>query len=245
MCAASTQAAPVIVNHANVAAIDAVPDATLQALARERVFFAHASVGSNIVDGMRDLHAQNPARYPLVIAGAGDRPGATKNGTLYEIGRGNPGASAKISGFSQYVNNGWHSPAVNVVINKFCYIDPDASFTEYTSSMAAVERGNPGTTVVYFTIPLTTGRSSDNAKREAFNNKLREWAKANDKVLFDLADIEAWTTSGIQTAFSLSGQQVQGMAEEYSADGGHLNGAGRTRAAKGIYSLLALIASRR
>ena len=55
---------PVVVDHQNYNAIDTMPTPRLQALANLKVFFAHASVGGNIVAGMKVLNSQNPVQYP-------------------------------------------------------------------------------------------------------------------------------------------------------------------------------------
>ena len=235
---------PVIVDHKNYNAIDTMPASSLQTLAKTKVFFAHASVGGNIIAGMKVLNAQNPEQYPLVCEPAKDTPANTKPGQFYEYNRGNPGADAKIDLFARCLKNGWHSPAVNVAINKFCFIDPNASFEKYTSSMAELERNYPTTTLVYVTIPIKTQSDASNLARQKFNETLRDWMQKNDKVLFDIADIEAWNDEGKQNTFLFQGQTVQSLQQEYSNDGGHLNGVGQLRAAKGMFTLLAQVASR-
>ena len=234
---------PVIVDHKNYNVIDTMPTSSLQALANLKVFFAHASVGGNIIEGMKVLNAQHPAQYPLGCEPVKDTPANTKPGAFYEYNRGNPGANAKMDLFAQYLKNGWHSPAVNVVINKFCFIDPNASFEKYISSMTGLERNYPTTTLVYVTIPITTKTDSSNLQRQKFNDALREWVRKNDKVLLDIADIEAWSNGGEQKTFVFQGKSVSALRKEYSTDGGHLNSMGQLRAAKGMFTLLAQVAA--
>jgi len=236
--------APVIVDHANCNSIETATAANIAALGKMKVFFAHASVGGNILSGMNELHTQNPGQYPLSCEPAKESPETTKDGSLYEYNRGNPGAEAKISIFAQCIRNGWHSPAVNVVINKFCYIDPDANFDNYIASMSGIEKEYPSTRVVYVTIPITTQKDAENLKRQKFNKRLRNWANQNNKVLFDLADIEAWSPDGKHQTYSLQGNHVEAQCDEYSADGGHLNHQGQLRLAKAMYTLLAQLAAR-
>lgn len=230
------------VDHTNYRAIEAASAATLAKVAGLRVFFAHASVGGNMVGGLRALHERDAGRYPLDVRSAGERPPTTAKGTFYEFDRGNPGAAAKIADFARYAAAGWSKPNVDAVLNKFCYIDPDASFDDYTRSMLEIERRAPGTAVLYATIPVCTQADDANDKREAFNERLRAWASANKKPLLDIADIEAYEPSGRGHTYARAGKTYRTLSAGYTDDGGHLNAAGSEAVAKGVYSLLAKVA---
>ncbi|HLP02204.1 MAG TPA: PEP-CTERM sorting domain-containing protein, partial [Opitutaceae bacterium] len=93
-------------------------------------------------------------------------------------------------------------------------------------------------TFVYMTIPLEVS-SGANVQRGVFNQTLRSWAAANNKVVFDIADIEAHSSSGELQTFSSGGQLYEQMAAEWSSDGGHLNAAGEALVARGFYALAA------
>ncbi len=91
-----------IVNHLDIDGVTALPQATMDAIGRQKWFFSHASVGSNMIDGMNDLRAANPTRYRLVTASVGysssranSPPSPTVGGTVYECPRGNPGWQQK------------------------------------------------------------------------------------------------------------------------------------------------------
>src|SRR5207237_8148953 len=103
-------------------------------------FFAHASVGSNILDGLAELHAMDPSRFPLqFVATKGPPPAMTEAGRVYEHNRGNPGWKAKIDGFEKAVGSGWNFPAIDIAINKLCYIDQWASVKYYINSISHPE----------------------------------------------------------------------------------------------------------
>jgi hypothetical protein len=104
--------------------------------------------------------------------------------------------------------------------------------------MLSLEAGNPGTTFVYMTIPLEVS-SGDNVLRGEFNQSLRAWAATNNKVVFDIADIEAHSSTGELQTFSSGGKTYEQMAAEWSSDGGHLNSSGQILVAKGFYALAA------
>lgn len=229
------------IDRTNFDQIEKAGPESLQKLAKMRVFFAHASVGGNIVQGLQALNQSDPSRYPLKVTQAGGAPsGPGAAGGFYELDRGNPGQAAKITQFAEAVNSGWSSPNVDVVINKFCYIDPDADFAAYTSSMVKLEKDHPGTIVIFTTIPICADQSND--QREEFNEKLREWAKTNHKLLLDIADIEAGQADRSARTYPSQGRQVRQMVQDYTSDGGHLNEAGSKRVAEGLYSLLVSVA---
>ena len=178
-----------------------------------------------------------------MLKGSGDTPPATtSNGTIYEYSRGNPGWALKISSFETYVKNGWKAPTVDLAMNKFCYVDPTAEWSVYRDSMLALEAQYPGTKFVYWSMPITTATDANAVLRSQFNQKLREWfASQNNKIFFDLADIEAWSPDGQQQTFTSQGQTYQKLYAEYTSDGGHLNDSGAKRAAIALYSLFGII----
>jgi hypothetical protein len=233
-----------VIDHNAVAAIGALSQSQLDDVAAKfNFYFVHASVGSNIMDGIRSLNASDPSRYKLTAVTAGATPpGALRKGSIYEYGRGNPDWHSKVDGFATYLSNGWGNKA-NVVLNKFCYIDPGATLQYYAlanannTAMSQLESLYPNTTFVYMTIPLTTGRDSDNIKRNTFNTQLREWVAANNKVLFDVADIEAYDSNNAAQTFVSGGQSYQMLYSDYTSDGGHLSTAGQRRVALGFYAL--------
>jgi hypothetical protein len=71
-----------------------------------------------------------------------------------------------------------------------------------------------------------------------YNQQIRAYAQANNKLLFDLADIESHQANG---SACVSGSfDVQ--CPEWSLDGGHLNDVGSLRAAKAYWYLMARLA---
>ena len=243
LLSAPLQAAAVIIDFAAVRAVDSYTQATMDEVAQASFYFEHASVGGNMVSGLNALHTANPSFYRLTTVHEDSRPPASIGaGTVYDYDRGNPGWAGKVSGFAADLNGGWGGKTT-FALNKFCYIDPDVDWATYRDSMLALEAIHRGTTLVYMTIPLTTGGGSDNIARNVFNATLREWAAANNKVLFDIADIEAHATDGTLQTFSSNGETYARLAGDWSADGGHLNTAGQALVARGFYALAAETAS--
>ena len=254
----AAHAGGLIIGHTNVEAVSTYPQPLMEQIARFKFYFAHASVGENMMNGLADLNRANPDYYRLKPAAAeATPPAATEPGTVYEFSRGNPGWQAKVDTFADYVGNGWHHPKVDVVLNKFCYIDQDADVDYYIRSMSRLEAAYPDTMFVYMTIPLKVSGDSlkemllstekaENCKRNVINDHLRKWALANDKVLFDIADIEAHDLSGAARTFTFKGRVCQELYDGYTADGRHLDdasGVGRKQVAKGFYALAAALLS--
>ncbi|HPF99433.1 MAG TPA: thrombospondin type 3 repeat-containing protein [Kiritimatiellia bacterium] len=266
--ASSAFAQGLIIGHNEAAAVTNVPQSVMDQVGQLRLFFTHASVGGNITTGMNQLHTNNPARYQLQVYNydgnndddsyhggvgtAGSEGSAdyraeasfsTANGILYECQRSNPSWQNKLVCFSNSLaTSGWGSPTrINVAMDKFCWIDQNADATTYVSSIQRLEAMHPNTLIVYATMPLTRAGASDyeNDLRNTFNRYVRGWAWTNNRALFDIADIEAHDTNGVEQTFVYSGRTNQQAWNSYTVDDGHLNYLGRQQIAKGWYALLA------
>lgn len=242
-----------IIDHDNIDAVSSLPQSTMDAIGQQRWFFSHASVGSNMTSGMSSLRTANPVRYRLSVSSVGynsttqqasNPPSPTVNGRIYECSRGNPGWQTKFTIFDNSVRIAeWRAPAVHVVMDKLCYIDPSANATTYVNTMAAIEADYPDTVVVYITMPLTTDENSTNVQRNQYNAAVRTYCANHGKLLFDLADMEAYDPSGNPSSFTSEGKTYQKLYAGYTDDGGHLNSAGRQRIALGWYAVAAVIAA--
>jgi hypothetical protein len=218
------------------------PQTTLEKIGQLKWYFAHASVGANMMDGISDLHEKSNALYPFHGVSADKAPPAsTQGGIIYEHNRGNPGWKAKFDQFESCVSNGWRYPTVNIAMSKLCYIDQHASFKYYLHSMTNLEAAFPQTVIVYTTMPLMTDEDSDNFLRNALNERLREWTQQNGRVLFDIANIEAHDSNGKVCTFQYRNKTYQKLCDGYTKDGGHLNEAGRQLVARGFYALAAAL----
>jgi hypothetical protein len=234
----------IIIDHNFASSMTTAGQGTMDAIAANmNYFFAHASVGGNMISGLANLRASNTARYKLIsVSDDGTPPATTSEGRVYEYSRGNPAWQDKVDGFKTYMTNGW-AGKVDIVLNKFCYIDPTADLTYYAisntngSAMAQLEAAYGSTKFVYATIPLTTDSDSDNILRNNFNGQLRTWCLANNKLLYDIADIEAWDSSGNPVTFTSGGQTYQKLWSGYAADAGHLNVDGAKQVALGFYAI--------
>jgi hypothetical protein len=223
----------------------------LEALSIQRVFFGHQSVGRNLVEGLGELASEAGQGGPRIaeIRSAWDISGPG----LYhsEIGR-NLEPMSKLHDFESLLRGGI-GRTIDVAFLKFCYVDIDggtdvaALFSAYRSTMAGLSADFPSVVFMHCTVPLVVddggaeaaikrliGRKvnghEDNERREAFNRLIR--AEYGGKApLFDLALVEASAEDGSALVHSVAGREYYAMRGEYSDDGGHLNAAGRRRAA--------------
>ncbi|MBP1643966.1 MAG: hypothetical protein H6Q03_2635 [Acidobacteria bacterium] len=242
-----------IVGHAAIDAVAALPQCVMDGIGAQRWFFTHASVGGNLLEGLDDLRAADPARYRLTPAWVGydepalraeAPPAPTVPGTVYECDRGNPSWQDKLAVFDNSVRlAGWRLAAVDVVMNKMCFIDQAASAATYLASMDALAASYPATVFVYTTMPLTVDEDADNVLRNLYNRAVRLHCAASGALLYDLADMEAHDPAGGEHTFLSGGQTYQKLYAGYTSDGGHLDtDLGHRRLAQGWYAAAATLA---
>lgn len=105
----------------------------------------------------------------------------------------------------------------------------------------ALEALYPNKTFVYWTTSLA--RTIGTAEAQSFNDQMRAWARANHKILIDVAAIESHTPGGVPC---VNAQGYEILCQEYTTEtaGGHLGSvsAGKLRIAKAIWITLAQLA---
>lgn len=235
---------------------DTALHSTLERIAGQRIYFAHQSVGANILDGVREL-----AQAEGVALRIAEQPGADAipEGTLAHFFVPENGAPlTKLRNFEAALGEG---ARVDVALLKFCYVDVDAQtdakalFERYRGTIGRLRQKNPRTVFVHVTLPLTTeqtgpkawvkrlmGRTPygtvENLRREEYNALLRK-AYAGREPVFDLARLESTAPDGHAVTVSWDGVTAPAMAREYTQDGGHLNEQGRLRVARELIRVLA------
>jgi len=215
---------------------------TLAAAAEPRVYFGHQSVGANILQGVKELGPEAEMRFSI------------KDEFLAENGE----PLRKLENFKQAVGEG---SRYDIALVKFCYVDVDAGtdaralFERYRATIDELRAKNPRTTFVHVTLPLTTvqtgpkalakrllGRAPygtiENVRRAEYNSLLRR-SYAGLEPIFDLARLESTAPDGTVATVTWNGSTVPAMAPAYTDDGGHLNAAGRARAAREFLAVLA------
>ncbi len=214
---------------------------SILAATKQRVLFAHQSVGANIIEGLRHLLDESGATWPIMdleSAKSQSGPGIidARPGT-------NGSPKTKIDGFEVALDSLQGSPP-QLALMKFCYVDFTRDtdiqdlFDYYKHAIARIKARHPGTVIAHATAPLRIRErglktrikrflgmrpESDlmNAKREQFNRLLR--AEFASDPIFDIARAESIDTNGIREVYPIDGQPTPALVADYSSDGGHLN----------------------
>ncbi len=242
-----TEKVETIIDHTKLNAA-AIPSIILDEIRLMDLYFEHASVGENVMNGLEALRTSD-TRYTFTRGG----PWVSKSDTFNDStiadwftaqdgfgdnARGNPDFQAKADRFASRVRSDGFASLIDVAMFKFCYIDSpsageaSASFELVRGIMESLENDFPATRFVWWTMPIET---IANAERQAYNNLVRDYCKTNGKWLLDIAAIESHDDSGnpvLQDAYEL-------LAADYTDDGGHLNEVGAERVARAWWSLLA------
>lgn len=232
-----------------------------------RTFFAHQSVGADILAGIEQLaRGGSPVARVRDLAHARDNiePDLTHSPVIIHqrIGA-NREPLTKIAGFRAVLDAN-HRPEIDVALLKFCYVDittqaeAETLWRHYETAIEALSTAHPGVHLVHCTVPLRSlpegpyawlrlalGRSlgrrhpaiAANRARDWFNRQLRE-RFGDGRRLFDLAALESRRANGKPCQLIDAGTRVPSLAREWTYDGGHFNDRGRTMAAAAFLEFL-------
>ena len=231
-----------------------VQDSSWEKLAQMKIFFAHQSVGYNIIDGVKDLMQENPQIKLNILETDNPSDFNTSLFAHFKVGK-NGYPDSKIKAFEDFLTRGIGDKA-DIIFFKLCYVDLTAStnvqnlFGNYKVTMSRLKKLYPETAFVHVTVPLTSEaigvkgclkKAKDlikkiigkpvynNIIRNQFNEVLRKEYEGKAHI-FDLAKIESTFPDG-KTSYA--------MVPDYTYDGGHLNEAGRKKVAEQLLVLLA------
>ena len=202
-----TQAAPsgpIIIDH-TCTDIWQIPESAIeQAKNTLHIAYGHTSHGSQLISGMGSSGTQldtfmtnngaNPDTYVWndgPLAGELDLDNNFVGGDL-----GNPDRSTWAQLTRGYLDNPAHSD-VNVVIWSWCgQVDgSEANIDLYLSLMNQLEIDYPNVMFVYMTGHLNG--TGDTGNVNIRNNQIRDYCIANNKILYDFADIESYDPDGL------------------------------------------------
>lgn len=213
----------------------AIPAKVIEKLKERTIYFAHMSVGSNIIDGISSLTDE------LNIQEIGETDSFASLFLLHsKIGE-NTKPLLKIKEFNERLESGIGGE-IDTAFLKLCYVDisgitdVDFLFDQYQKTYTQIEKQFPDLTIIHFTVPLTTrqkglksiikriiGRDvrgyEDNLKRQEFNEMIR----SHYSTVFDLAEIESTNPDGTRSMHTMNGKTYFSLVPDYTTDGGHLN----------------------
>jgi hypothetical protein len=194
---AAARTAPIIIDHTTTHLSQIPPYWIEQAKALLRLSYGHTSHGSQIVSGMGVLMADplNNHLYDFntngaVTSGVLSLADYTPSGDL-----GNPDRTTWATWTRDYLNTLGNNR--NVVIWSWCgQVDwaSEADINTYLTLMNQLENDFPNVTFVYMTGHLQGTGVAGNLNQR--NEQIRNYVKANNKVLFDFADIESYNPDG-------------------------------------------------
>ncbi|MFA5323154.1 MAG: hypothetical protein WC373_10830 [Smithella sp.] len=172
----------------HLAAVDfgLIPQSAIeQAKSDLHIAYGHTSHGSQIITGMDALAAADSLYSGLDLR---DSPfsGASDLG--------NPDLTSWATATRNYLDA---NPDVNVVIWSWCGQVSSASednINTYLSLMNQLEQNYPNVKFVYMTGHLDGG--GENGNLNVRNQQIRDYCSANNKILFDFADIESYDPDG-------------------------------------------------
>lgn len=219
----------------------------------KKVFFAHQSVGYNIISGIQRI-----ASSAQITDVSGKPIPETIMSAIYhcKIGR-NTDPRSKIDEFKNLLIASRLGEKFDVAALKLCYVDIDRStdiaglLGLYSAAVDEIKKKYPKLILVHCTVPLTTHNpprlktkikyflyGDVNVRRNEYNDLLRRKYNGNGPVL-DIAALEAAKPDGTRETFSFKGKTCEALFPGYSSDGGHLNSAGQDWVAERFLKLLA------
>ncbi|UCD63454.1 MAG: hypothetical protein JSW34_12005 [Candidatus Zixiibacteriota bacterium] len=172
----------IVADHAAAIEFDLIPSKTLNRIQADcHPFFGHTSHGSQLMTGLSMLESEDALYQPPEVF-------------EFDDDLGDDGYIGWVQPTRDYLDA--HTDC-NLVIWSWCggCSVNDADDTQvYLDAMSALEADYASVTFVYMTGHLDgTGVSGT---LYANNNRIREYCTANDKVLYDFADIESFDPDG-------------------------------------------------
>ncbi len=197
---------PILVDH-RCTDLGRIPRSWIaQAKAVLRVGYGHTSHGSQLVTGLEALRGESGSAYDFTSSGWGLVPGVFLNDYW-----GNAGGAEDLGHDGDLA---WRDATVamldlpendrNVVIWSWCGGVSDNTpegIQEYLDAMSALEAAYPNVTFVYMTGHLDGSGEAGNLHQR--NQQIRAHCLANNKVLFDFADIESFDPDGVTNYMAL------------------------------------------
>ena len=177
-----------------------------------RIYYGHTSHGSQLTSGMSNLQSHIGEPYTFNSSGSG-------GALYYREGGGDLGHNGDTTWAQttrDVLNNGGYN--INVVMWSWCggcSDNTEEGINTYLNKMTELENDFPGVKFVYMTGHLDIWSW---ANLKARNQQIRDYCIANNKILFDFADIESYNPD--YTFFEYANDNCN----YYSGPGGSLLG---------------------
>ncbi len=203
----ATRSEPLIVDHNAVMQFDQIPDYWLEQAKQLTFHYAHTSHGGQIICGLLELEEVD-SRYSVAVRQSSSSPNlpAAENPPALRIYDGNPpetyitpdgywqGSSA-INRTRAVADTGYF----DFSMWSWCGQQSDndvETVQEYLRVLDQLEKEYPQMNFIYMTGHTDGTQDNANSTLKRNNNLVRDYVKANNKILFDFADIESWDPAG-------------------------------------------------
>lgn len=183
----------VIVNHTSID-LDAIPATWIdQAKQTLHIAYGHTSHGSQLTTGMAGLVTWKGAQYAFNNGGTGGALDLRESVFITALDLGNPDRTAWESATRTYLAQ---NPTINVIIWSWCgQVDGSESDIQlYLDLMDGLEDDYPSVRFVYMTGHTDGAPLTGNVPTR--NKQIRDYCVANNKILYDFADIESYDPDG-------------------------------------------------
>lgn len=184
---------PLIIGH-NCTDIAKIPTAWInQAKSTFHIAYGHTSHGSQLVSGMQVL-AEKDDLY--AYSRHGNNGSLALHDQAFSGDLGHNGDTGWATQTRTYLDRP-ENAGTNMVIWSWCggvSDNTEQGINTYLKTMDQLEKDYPRVTFVYMTGHLNGSGENGNLHRR--NNQIRAYCRANNKVLFDFADIESYDPDG-------------------------------------------------
>jgi hypothetical protein len=282
---------PIIVDHHSIPLFDSIPEEYIQAAADLNMIFMDRSVGENIDQGLTCLSYPSSSSSPIGCRRVEHKVPAfnvAPSELFWSRAGGYDRSNWEFRFWAQPGCGEWYGKVgcfletmeseielYDVVSFQLSYLavgsgssitdQPGGFFSDNPDRMdvydqEAFENKHPETVFIYWTTSLA--REIGSKESEVFNQQMRDYAKANSKILFDVADILSHDPSGNPCFDNRDGVpysdgnksenlpddglDIPAICQHYTTEvrGGHLGSisAGKIRVAKAFWILMAQIA---
>jgi hypothetical protein len=240
-------------NQSSKKVLNSVSEKQLQALSGKKIFFAHQSVGFNIMDGVKNIVTEN-SKINFKIKETADSEDFKTSIFAHAANGKNMDWQSKIEGFRRKINSGI-GENLEIAFLKFCYVDVTVDtdivrmFRQYKKAFDDLKENYPNIKFIHLTAPLEgfpTGIKgfasllkarikpilgkkntiyANNVKRAQFNQLIKD--EYPQERIFDLARAESMKPNGQRKCFIRNGKKYGMLYGKYTYDGGHLNEYGK------------------
>lgn len=235
--------------------LKSVTDTAIQAISNKAVYFAHMSVGYEIIQGLEIIQSKNPSLQFNIVETRDPKQIEAPIFAHSKIGE-NRDPHFKMEDFKSLLDEGL-GEKLDYAFLKFCFVDVerdtdiDQLFNNYVKTVEEIQAKYPKLKLIHFTVPIRVkpndwkGKINQflvrdhNINRNKINNKIR--AHFDDSELFDLALYQSMLPDGSRNKYTVFGTDVFILNPDFTYDGGHLNEKGSEVAAEQLLIKMAEI----